>query len=152
YLKHCLQTTCSPFFPSTEIITNMLSACDAVISGSAALRMILPANACNWAPSNLDIYVARNSSTQLYNLLQKQDYHLVSQCNSSDGDYPPSTIFTVSTFGNGHKHIDVIVSKTTSALSPIFQFHSTAVMNFFSANSLFCAYPSLTLRHHAMIN
>ncbi|KIN98976.1 hypothetical protein M404DRAFT_92790, partial [Pisolithus tinctorius Marx 270] len=53
---------------------------------------------------------------------------------------------------NGHKLIDIIVSKTTSALSPIFQFHSTAIMNFFSANSLFCAYPSLTQCHHTMIN
>ncbi|KIO08143.1 hypothetical protein M404DRAFT_108858, partial [Pisolithus tinctorius Marx 270] len=53
---------------------------------------------------------------------------------------------------NGEKLIDVIISKTTSALSPIFQFHSTAVMNFFTANSLFCTYPLLTLHHCAMIN
>ncbi|KIO06728.1 hypothetical protein M404DRAFT_102192, partial [Pisolithus tinctorius Marx 270] len=66
--------------------------------------------------------------------------------------YSPSTIFTITTFGNGQSLIDVIISKTTSALSPIFQFYSTAVMNFFSTDSLYCAYPSLTLRHHAMIN
>ncbi|KIO09176.1 hypothetical protein M404DRAFT_935145 [Pisolithus tinctorius Marx 270] len=44
------------------------------------------------------------------------------------------------------------MSRMSSALSPIFQFHSTAVMNFFTANSLFCAYPSLTLHHRALIN
>ncbi|KIO00568.1 hypothetical protein M404DRAFT_99074, partial [Pisolithus tinctorius Marx 270] len=130
----------------------ILSACDAVVSGSAALCLVLPANACNWAPSDLDIYVARNSSAQLFNLLQKHNYSLVCQRNSNDSDYPPSTIFSITTFGNGHKLIDVIVSKTTSALSPIFQFHSTAIMNFFSADSLFCAYPSLMLCHRTMIN
>ncbi|KIN99794.1 hypothetical protein M404DRAFT_30046 [Pisolithus tinctorius Marx 270] len=58
YLNHRLQTTCCPFFPSTKVLTNILSACDAVVSGSAALRLVLPANACNWAPSDLDIYIA----------------------------------------------------------------------------------------------
>ncbi|KIN94986.1 hypothetical protein M404DRAFT_71294, partial [Pisolithus tinctorius Marx 270] len=53
---------------------------------------------------------------------------------------------------NRQKLINVIVSKTTSALSPIFQFHSTTIMNFFSANSPFCTYPSLTLHHCTMIN
>ncbi|KAI5987148.1 hypothetical protein F5J12DRAFT_728579, partial [Pisolithus orientalis] len=48
--------------------------------------------------------------------------------------------------------INIVVSKTSSALSPIFQFHSTVVMNFFTADSLFCVYPTLTLHHHALIN
>ncbi|KIO09239.1 hypothetical protein M404DRAFT_57819, partial [Pisolithus tinctorius Marx 270] len=152
YLQHRLRTTCSPFFPNPEVTTNILLACNAIVSGSAALRMVLPANACNWATSDLDIYVSQNNHMQLYNLLNKHNYNIVCEHNTDDSDYSPSTIFTVTTFGNGQRLIDVIISKTTSALSPIFQFHSTAVMNFFTANSLFCAYPSLTLRHRAMIN
>ncbi|KIO01197.1 hypothetical protein M404DRAFT_150804, partial [Pisolithus tinctorius Marx 270] len=53
---------------------------------------------------------------------------------------------------NGQSLINVIISKTTSALSPIFQFYLTTVMSFFSTNSLYCAYPSLTLCHHTMLN
>ncbi|KIN93906.1 hypothetical protein M404DRAFT_74377, partial [Pisolithus tinctorius Marx 270] len=147
-----LDVICTPFFPSTEILTNMLSACDAIVSGSAALRMILPTNACNWPSSDLDIYVTHYSQAQLYNLLNKYNYNIVCQNRTCHDDYSPSTILTVTTFGNGLKLIDIVVSRTSSALSPIFQFHSTAVMNFFSANSLFCAYPSLTLQHRAMIN
>ncbi|KIO11209.1 hypothetical protein M404DRAFT_127276 [Pisolithus tinctorius Marx 270] len=145
YLQHQLNIICTPFFPTSEHLTNILSVCDAVVSGSAALRMVLPANACNWPSSDLDIYVPHHSLTQLYNLLHKHHYNIVRNGKLNIQNYSPSTIFTVTTFGNGRSLIDIIVSKTTSALSPIFQFYSTAVMNFFSADSLHCAYPSLTL-------
>ncbi|KAI6142226.1 hypothetical protein BKA82DRAFT_3958195, partial [Pisolithus tinctorius] len=130
----------------------ILSACDTVVSGSTALRMLLPANSCNWSSSDLDIYVPYNSQPQLYNLLCKHQYNIVHKGRTNHNDYSPSTIFTVTTFRNGQRHIDIIVSKTSSALSPIFQFHSTAIMNFFMADSLFCVYPSLTLHHCALIN
>ncbi|KIO06108.1 hypothetical protein M404DRAFT_52324, partial [Pisolithus tinctorius Marx 270] len=130
----------------------ILSACDVVVSGSAALCMVLPANACDWPQLDLDIYVPHHSYTQLYNLLYKHDYNIIRNGKHNVENYSPSTIFTITTFGNGQSLIDIIVSKTTSALSPIFQFYSTAVMNFFSADSLYCTYPSLTLRHCAMIN
>ncbi|KIN97661.1 hypothetical protein M404DRAFT_91335, partial [Pisolithus tinctorius Marx 270] len=123
-----------------------------IVSGSTALRLVLPANACNWQTSDLDIYVPHNNQAQLYNLLHKHHYTIIRNGNYNVKNYSPSTIFTVTTFGNNQKVIDVIVSTTALALSPIFQFHSTAVMNFFSADSLYCAYPSLTLRHRAMIN
>ncbi|KIO01333.1 hypothetical protein M404DRAFT_95479, partial [Pisolithus tinctorius Marx 270] len=56
------------------------------------------------------------------------------------------------TFSNGSCYIDVVVSKTMTAISLLFQFHSTAVMNFISTDSIFCAYPSLTLHRRALIN
>ncbi|KIO05543.1 hypothetical protein M404DRAFT_48006, partial [Pisolithus tinctorius Marx 270] len=123
-----------------------------VVSGSAALWMVLPASSCTWESSDLDIYVPRHNQAQLYNLLRKHNYIIVCNGRINVQNYPPSTIYTVTTFGNGQKLIDVVVSRNTSALSPIFQFNSTAVMNFFTADSLYCTYPSLTLRHHAMIN
>ncbi|KAI6139234.1 hypothetical protein BKA82DRAFT_69917, partial [Pisolithus tinctorius] len=130
----------------------ILSACDTVVSGSVALCLVLPANACNWSTSDLDIYIPRYNQAQLYNLLHKHHYRVIHNNRYNVENYSPSTIFTVTTFGNDQKVIDVIISRTASALSPIFQFHSTAVMNFFSANSLYCVYPSLTLRHRAMVN
>ncbi|KIN94264.1 hypothetical protein M404DRAFT_168767 [Pisolithus tinctorius Marx 270] len=152
YLKHQLDVICTPFFRTTEHLKSILSACDTVVSGSAALRMVLPSNACNWHSSDLDIYVPLHNHTQLYNLLRKHDYIIVRNGRPYVENYSPSTIYTVTTFTNGKKKIDVIVSRSASALSPIFHFHSTAVMNFFSADSLFCTYPSLTLRHRSMIN
>ncbi|KAI6002186.1 hypothetical protein F5J12DRAFT_683135, partial [Pisolithus orientalis] len=92
---------------------------------------------------DLNIYVTHYSQAQLYNLLHKYHYHIVWQNHTCCDDYSPSTILTITTFGNGHNLIDIVISRTSSTLSPIFQFHSTAVMSFFSTNSLFCTYPSL---------
>ncbi|KAI6036919.1 hypothetical protein BKA83DRAFT_112210, partial [Pisolithus microcarpus] len=52
----------------------------------------------------------------------------------------------------GQSKIDVVISRTSTALSPIFQFHSTAVMNFVSADTIFCSYPELMLRRLSMVN
>ncbi|KAI6043799.1 hypothetical protein EDC04DRAFT_2537182, partial [Pisolithus marmoratus] len=53
---------------------------------------------------------------------------------------------------NGTRKIDLEVSRTVTALSPIFQFHSTAVMNFVSTDTIFCSYPKLTLCLLSMVN
>ncbi|KAI6156794.1 hypothetical protein BKA82DRAFT_75165, partial [Pisolithus tinctorius] len=147
-----LDIVCTPFFQSTKHLKNILSACDAVVSGSVALRMVLPSNTCNWQSSDLNIYVPHHNHVQLYNLLCKHNYIIVCNGRMNIENYSPSTIYTVTTFRNGQKLINVIISRSASALSPIFQFHSMVMMNFFSADSLYCAYPSLTLRHHAMVN
>ena len=55
-------------------------------------------------------------------------------------------------FSNGLRTIEIIVSKTESTCTPIFQFHSTAVMNFFNADGIFCAYPNHTLAYLSMVN
>ncbi|KAI6138306.1 hypothetical protein BKA82DRAFT_55764, partial [Pisolithus tinctorius] len=54
-----------------------------------------------------------------------------------------SSICSVITFSNFCWSINVIVSSTVVAVSPIFKFHSTTVMNFIMADNIFCAYPSL---------
>ncbi|KIO14866.1 hypothetical protein M404DRAFT_117251, partial [Pisolithus tinctorius Marx 270] len=53
---------------------------------------------------------------------------------------------------NGWCVINVIVSSTVAAMSPIFEFHSTAVMNFIAADHIFCAYPTLTLHKMSLVN
>ncbi|KAI6008657.1 hypothetical protein BKA83DRAFT_4029724, partial [Pisolithus microcarpus] len=53
---------------------------------------------------------------------------------------------------NGKNSVDVVVSKTSTTLSPIFPFHSTAVMNFISADTIFSGYPTLTLWHLSVVN
>ncbi|KIK21720.1 hypothetical protein PISMIDRAFT_103556 [Pisolithus microcarpus 441] len=59
--------------------------------------------------------------------------------------YPHSHILTIFTLYRKTSKIDVIVSNSTTAISPIFQYHSTVLMNFITTHSVFCAYPQLTL-------
>ncbi|KAI6021764.1 hypothetical protein BKA83DRAFT_121964 [Pisolithus microcarpus] len=52
----------------------------------------------------------------------------------------------------GQTKIDVVISRTSTVLSPTFQFHSTAVMNFVSTDTIFCSCPRLTLWGLSMVN
>ncbi|KIM69882.1 hypothetical protein SCLCIDRAFT_89022, partial [Scleroderma citrinum Foug A] len=47
---------------------------------------------------------------------------------------------------------DVVISKRVMAAAPIFQFHTTVVMNFISPGRYFCAYPALTFCGLSMVN
>ncbi|KAI6145046.1 hypothetical protein BKA82DRAFT_3928687, partial [Pisolithus tinctorius] len=66
--------------------------------------------------------------------------------------YGSSSIRSVVSFANNHQSIDVIVSSTVATMSPIFKFHSTTMMNFISADHIFCAYPALTLHLMSLVN
>lgn len=53
---------------------------------------------------------------------------------------------------NGDVNIDVVESKSPSPFVPVFEFHTTVVMNFISADGFFSAYPSLTTERKALMN
>ena len=151
YLRLRMDLIIGPFVPNVEAFWQILRSCDAVVSGSLALYTLLPLKTTSWAPHDLDIYVAFDHFHYLKLQLTGQGYHLLHEGNANLNPDSFSLICNVVTFGNGSRQIDVIVSRTKS-IGPIFQFHSTMVINFFRANHIFCAYPALTLRHLARIN
>lgn len=53
---------------------------------------------------------------------------------------------SITKLGRGAHKIDVIESVSDMAAGPITRFHSTAVMNYLTANSLVLMYPTLTLK------
>lgn len=92
----------SRFFVSGEELSFILGACDSVVSGSTALHIMLPKASTSWSPSDLDVYIPLRRKFQLTRL------------SSSD-------IFSVMTFANKHNKIDVVISTSLCAVSPIFQ-------------------------------
>jgi hypothetical protein len=57
------------------------------------------------------------------------------------GPYNTSGIAKLFRLQKGAQNVDIIVTNLSSAVLPIFQFHNTVVMNFISAEAVFCAYP-----------
>ena len=55
-------------------------------------------------------------------------------------------------FRRGDLKVDVVELREVTALVLIFKFHSTVLMNFISAKSMFSAYPLLTASGHTIIN
>ncbi|KAI5991052.1 hypothetical protein F5J12DRAFT_861875 [Pisolithus orientalis] len=135
YIEHCLHVMMATFFSLTKMLKSILQACDAVISGSCALHILLPAN-----------------KTLISVLLECEGYKIVQQQSINGGPYDLSSIQAVVSFSNMCQCINVIISTMAAAVSPTFEFHSTAVMNFITADSVFCAYPTFTLCLMSMVN
>ena len=152
YLHLRLSSLSSRFFNNGDELSFILRACDGVVSGSTALHIMLPKATTMWSPSDLDIYIPLCCEFQITHLLEKKGYHIHNEDSKDHPTYSSSGIFSVVTFTNKHNKIDVVISTLPCGASPIFNFHSTAIMNFISADSIFCAYPSLTFQGLSMIN
>ncbi|KAI6041948.1 hypothetical protein EDC04DRAFT_2527457, partial [Pisolithus marmoratus] len=130
----------------------ILRTCEAVISGSTALHLLLPECRTPWKPTDLDIYIPQHNLTLIQNRLKVEGYATIDEPAVNKVGYHYSHVSRVLVVSKDQRKIDIVVSRTATALSPIFQFHSTAVMNFVSADTIFCSYPTLTLHSLSMVN
>ena len=152
YLNCHLHDENLPFFDNTRQFFEIMRTCDAVISGSIALHFLLAANETNWTPTDLDLYMPRANAQLLVSLLADHGYQVVHHGEVDNSPYTHSNIHTMLSLSNGVHKIDIVISKRVAAAAPIFQFHSTIVMNFVSPSRYFCAYPALTFRGLSMVN
>ena len=152
YMAHQMELTIQCFFTDMQGFQQMLQSCNVVMSGSSTLHILLPSKFTSWVPADLNIYVPSLHYHYLSVLLENHGYHKIQEGKENISPYSFSLIHTVSTFANSNQQIDVIISKNTDRISPIFKFHSSMVMNFFSPDHFFCAYPALTLNLIAKIN
>jgi len=150
YLRRKTLAEC--FFDNAESFYGILSDCHAVISGSVALHLLLPAADTNWTLSDIDIYVPRCKYGKLETWISRKGFCIFYVGDRTPSPYSYSEVDSRLTFANGRHAINVIISKIDVAFAPIFQFHSTAAMNFVSADRIFCAYPQLTLSYLSMVN
>ncbi|KAI6130705.1 hypothetical protein EDD16DRAFT_1446124, partial [Pisolithus croceorrhizus] len=130
----------------------ILRTCDAVVSGSTALHILLPELGTGWTPADMDVYIPQRTSALMLRRLKVEGYTPVAEKVQHTHGYRYSDVLRVLVVSNGYCKIDVVVSRTPAAISPIFQFHSTALMNFISADTIFCCYPKLTLHYVSMAN
>ncbi|KAI6018987.1 hypothetical protein PISMIDRAFT_34993, partial [Pisolithus microcarpus 441] len=117
-----------------------------------ALHLLLPKCGTSWTPNDLDIYVPLHTLVMLLDQPQQEGYAIISQHLMNIIHYTYSHVHEVIVIHKGQRKIDMVIMKMMTALSPIFQFHSTAVMNFISMDTIFCSYPRLTLQQLSMVN
>jgi len=130
----------------------LLYACQAVISGSSALYLLRPLLATSWSPNDLDIYVSESNLQLLLAALAIEGYHEVRTSFARIKHYSRPGFHSVITLMRSRQSIEVIVSTSSSAIFPIYRFHSTLLMNFLTHDSLCCSYPHLTLRGLSLIH
>ncbi|TEB27296.1 hypothetical protein FA13DRAFT_1712673 [Coprinellus micaceus] len=171
-LKVRVHDTLLRFRLSPSKTLRMMRQTKTVISGSAALKVI---DACQWEANDVDFYCPKEEIRNVLSWFERHRYHVVHSCKSysfttaahdpSGGRYTTpevlfvqlnannciETVFTLRNELSGDK-INVIQSRSSSAVAPIAFFHSTIVMNFISSDTVVCGYPSLTLRGQGLMN
>jgi len=156
------------FVTNTTEFRNQLRSTQSIISGSLALAFIDDSLA-NWNSPNcagdLDIFCLRDGFLPIITYLMSHEGYVPDTDHKEVTNDPNTDSYTPNPFidtiyylkketHDGVKKIDVIAccSFVTAAYRPIVHFHSTAVMNWLSADSLIVLYPSLTFHRCGIIH
>ncbi|KAG6818510.1 hypothetical protein H0H93_004407 [Arthromyces matolae] len=155
------------YFDIPMSFMDLLKDTGAVITGSAALAVINPGN---FDPGDLDLCVGSGESGVSYcqpicsdkSIVNKDmaevlitrlqvEYGMTPRTHTRSEAINYQPVAAVHSLQHGRFKLDIIES-ATFAMSPIFHFHSTAVMNAISPTSIFCAYPHLTMSYRNLAN
>ncbi|KAF6754001.1 hypothetical protein DFP72DRAFT_813581 [Ephemerocybe angulata] len=154
-IRKCLKAFNLPVRNTLE----MMQRGDVIVSGSAVLDILCPGL---FTPGDLDIYVPRG---KLSNVLVFLDSHtqysavsLASTASAHKGwkydtsrDNGLNEVYLCTNDSTG-KVLNVIETSSNTATAPIFLFHSTFVMNYFTWDAIVCAYPSMTSKKCGLAN
>ena len=110
-----------------------------------------------WSPRDMDVYepkTGRGGSGVLKYLLEVEGYkeHNVRERSLREQYDAWRGIRQVKNVVRDGIRVDVVTSSSSSAISPIFYFHSTPVINWISPEGLFSAYPKLTCTWRGLLN
>ena len=136
----------------------MLRSTKSVVSGLIAYAYMTPAELGDWNPNNLNLFVRASLMTQVISFLESCGYKCMAYtpvemaeaslfCKFCDG-----YTFEVDRLKRGRLRIDIIAPFSNMSLGPVFETHSTIIMNFFTGAGFYSAYPLLTANQQAGIN
>ena len=166
-LRNTVYRLIEPFTPNRGVngLLSTLKAERAVISGSMALYPLLFCNFSGtnsgdlyWKPHDMDIYkpqFGQNHESGVLKYLQEAEGFMVVKTNTltlREQYDTPSSISGIKSVVRGDLRVDVVTSSGSSAIAPIFKFHSTPVFNWISPQGFFSAYPSLTCIRRGLLN
>ncbi len=152
YLRRYLNRSVQPFVHDADAFLEFLDSAGAVISGSAALAVLLRTR---WVNRDLDVYAAYKAHPYVVAYLREVECYQL--CDVNPGplyaylEPEPVTIASVTRLRKGNHNIDVIQSHSPSALLPIAGFWCTALMNFVSLRWYCLTYVDLTESGHSLL-
>lgn len=139
-----------PFVAIPENLFLILRLSKSAISGSSALRFMLPTNSREWTCKDLDIYTPERKSDIVTNFFLLEGYK-ISKISKASTVYHPGQ-FDVTTMTKGGLSIDVVSVHHKNFFTTISRFHLSCLMNFISADGFFSAYPTLTDAEYSIVS
>ncbi|KAK7677653.1 hypothetical protein QCA50_019344 [Cerrena zonata] len=151
----CYNTLLAMFSPDPVAFRAMMAETKAVISGSTALYFLLR-QPSTWRPRDVDIIAVDGGYQKLLTfILSLPGAKVVSDTlDDTDGEevdsYPYGGLRRLVKVHTDMARFDVIESTGSVAYNAIVHYWGTHVMNAMTADSILCAYPTLTLAQKAI--
>ncbi|KAG6915532.1 hypothetical protein DXG01_011029 [Tephrocybe rancida] len=126
----------------------VLAESNSVVSGSSALLVLNP---YTFIPRDLDVYCPRSQLDSVVASFLRKYPHFKRSLSPTEYDNIGHILSTVS-LRDEERAINIIAARTENNLLPIFNFHSSVVMNYVSAWEIYSAYPDPTFTYRNIIN
>lgn len=141
------------YMKNIQHFIRLLKTTGAVVSGSSALNMV-QAKRGAVEINDLDVYITLPFFQELVSFFKETEgYKMVRRFHRPHpGPYNNTDIAKLFRLHKNGQRVDIMVTSLPSAVAPIFQSHSTVIMNFISAQAVFCAYPGWTLNMAGLIH
>jgi hypothetical protein len=139
------------FVHDVNAFISVLDRTGTIVSGSSALTLV-QAEAGAIMMGDMDVYATEMFEEEVMKYFKEKEGYLSIQDVVRKNQYDSSAISKIHKLMKGDKKIDLIITDWTSAIAPILQFHSTAVMNYITAQSVVCLYPRWTSAKMSFIN
>ncbi|KAG1844561.1 hypothetical protein C8R48DRAFT_544869, partial [Suillus tomentosus] len=132
-------------------LLTLLDRTGSIVSGSSVLHLV-QAKATAVHLRDMDVY----ATIEFENIVMEyfkmtEGYKVVNKSSRKDG-YDSSAVIKVYKLEREGKKVDIIFTDMASAIVPILQYHSTAVMNYITARSLISLYPRWTTEKKSLVN
>ncbi|KAG1753296.1 hypothetical protein EDB19DRAFT_1627122 [Suillus lakei] len=134
-----------------DALIKVLDCTGSLVSGSSALSLV-QAEAQAIMTQDMDFYVTEPFEAEVARHFKDKEGYVSKQDVKKKPEYDSSAISKIIKLAKGDKKIDVITTHWTCAIAPILQFHSTAVMNYITAQSIVCLYPRWTAASMSFVN
>ena len=153
FLRRSTNDEIRPFFDHPQALQNMLWQTHSLVSGSVALAALLPPRLRTWDPQDMDIYTTKRSFSKVLTHVLAGGYTIIGE-RTANPKYPGNTSIAqvVNLSNRKGRHLDIIVGNTKSALTLIFEYYGSHVVNCITGRGLYSAYPYHTLANRVLIN
>ncbi|KAG1868398.1 hypothetical protein F4604DRAFT_1584797 [Suillus subluteus] len=139
------------FVKDVNHFLNLLERTGLVMSGSSTLHLV-QAKAEAVHLRDMDVYVTVEFEESVMEYFKKEEGYKVTNKSRQKSEYDSLVVTKVYKLEKNGKKVDIIFTEYASAIVPILQYHSTAVMNYITACSLMSLYPQWTKEKKSLVN
>lgn len=157
FIRLSINDELRPFCEDPVALQAVIWKTRSIISGSVALAVLMPFHLRKWDPTDMDIYVTSRALKRVIRHLERREGYRVAAERTQPNipnlyKHTGSIKEVIKLVKDNGRKIDIILSNKESALTPIFCFYGTHVMNAITGRGLFCVYPNRTLSQKVVLN